>query len=175
MNFNWNEAIEILERTPKTLEGLLAGLSEAWLSCREGDETWNAGEVVDHLIEAEKTNWIPRLEFMLREGEREPFPAFDRFAHLNDDAEMPIERKLEAFSIVRAQNIVKLKALIDDSERHLEWTGLHPALGPVKARELISAWVVHDMTHMAQIIRVMAGRYREDVGAFKNYLSVLKR
>jgi hypothetical protein len=45
----------------------------------------------------------------------------------------------------------------------------------VKLRELLAAWVVHDFTHMAQIVRVMAERYREDVGPYQAFLSILKK
>lgn len=68
MNFNLKEATEILERTPKTLEKLLSGLSAGWLQCNEGEGTWSTSEVIEHLIEAEKNNWIPRLKFILQEG-----------------------------------------------------------------------------------------------------------
>ena len=77
MNFNIKEAIEVLERTPKTLEIFLSGLSKEWLQCREGEGTWNASEVIGHLIEGEKTDWIPRLEVVLQVGDSKPFPAFD--------------------------------------------------------------------------------------------------
>jgi len=51
MHFNMKEAIEVLERTPQTLEVLLTGLSEGWLNCNEGEGTWSALEVLEHLIE----------------------------------------------------------------------------------------------------------------------------
>lgn len=56
MNFRMKEAIEVLERTPQTLEHFLSGLSFCWLKCNEGEGTWNADEVIDHLIEGEKVN-----------------------------------------------------------------------------------------------------------------------
>lgn len=174
MNFHLKEAIEVLERTPQTLEYFLSGLSDGWLQCNEGKGTWNATEVIEHLIEAEKNNWIPRLEFILQEGENNPFPAFDRYAHLHDKSKKSIEQKLLDFKTIRTRNIDKLKMLIE-SKSHLELTGFHPAFGVVKARELISTWVVHDLTHIAQIVRVMAERYRADVGPWIAYLGILKR
>ena len=84
MNFNMKEAIEVLERTPQTLEYFLSGLSEGWLHCHEGEGTWNVSVVIEHLIEGEKNNWIPRLAFILQEGERKPFPPFDRYSHINE-------------------------------------------------------------------------------------------
>lgn len=174
MNFTMKEAIEVLERTPQSLEYLLTGLSAGWLQCNEGEGTWNVSEVIEHLIEAEKNNWIPRLEMILQEGESKPFPPFDRYAHLNEKPIESIEQKLIEFKTVRTQNITKLKVLIQP-ELHLEWTGTHPAFGAVKVRELLSTWVVHDLTHMAQIVRVMAERYRADVGPWKEYLGILKK
>lgn len=174
MNFNMKEAIEVLARTPQALECFLSGLSDGWLQCNEGEGTWNATEVIEHLIEGEKYNWIPRLETILQEGESKPFPPFDRFSHLNVKSERSIEQKLLEFKTIRTANITKLKALVDP-EQHLELTGSHPAFGVVKLRELLSTWVVHDLTHMAQIVRVMAERYRADVGPWEEYLGVLKR
>ncbi|MFD2045230.1 DinB family protein [Ornithinibacillus salinisoli] len=174
MNFNLEEAIEVLERTPKTLGYFLSDLSDGWLQCNEGEGTWNVTEVVEHLIEGEKTNWIPRLETILQDGESKPFPPFDRFAHLNETTEKSMEQKLAEFTTIRASNINKLKTIVD-SDSQLELTGIHPAFGVVKLRELLSTWVVHDLTHINQCVRVMAERYRTDVGPWNEYLGILKR
>lgn len=40
--------------------------------------------------------------------------------------------------------------------------------------QLLATWVVHDLTHVAQIVRVLARRYTEAVGPWSKYLSVLK-
>ncbi|KIL39711.1 hypothetical protein SD70_18315 [Gordoniibacillus kamchatkensis] len=174
MHFTVKEAIEVLERTPQTLEHFLSGLSDGWLRCNEGEGTWNVSEVIGHLIEGEKNNWIPRLEFILQEGESKPFPSFDRYSHLNGKPERTIEQKLLEFKSLRTLNISKLQKLVEPEAR-LEVTGAHPAFGVVKVRELISTWVVHDLTHMAQIVRVMAERYRADVGPWHQYLGILKK
>ncbi|PWA08876.1 hypothetical protein DCC39_14020 [Pueribacillus theae] len=174
MNFNMKEAIEVLERTPQTLEYFLSGLSDGWLQCNEGEGTWDVSEVIGHLIEGEKNNWIPRLAFILREGGRKPFPPFDRFSHLNMKSESSIEQKLLEFKTMRTHCITRLKELVE-SESQLKRAGSHPAFGVVKVKELISTWVVHDLTHIAQIVRVMAERYRADVGPWKEYLGILNR
>ncbi|AUO13600.1 DinB family protein [Priestia megaterium] len=174
MNFNLKEAIEILEHTPQTLEKLLSGLSAGWLQSNEGEGTWTTSEVIEHLIEAEKNNWIPRLEFILEEGRKGAFPPFDRYAHLNKESTSSIEEKLLEFKKIRIQNLHQLKLLVKH-ENHLEVRGAHPEFGEVKVRELLSTWVAHDLTHIAQIVRVMAERYREDVGPWEEYLGILKK
>ncbi|TQK45748.1 DinB family protein [Brevibacillus sp. AG162] len=174
MNFNLDEAIEVLERTPQALEYLLTGLSDGWLLHNEDDGTWHATEVIEHLIEAEKTNWLPRLVIILQEGESKPFPPFDRYAHLQETSVRSFEQKLQEFKTLRVQNIAKLRTLVEP-EKHLELTGLHPAFGVVKVRELLSTWVVHDLTHTAQIVRVLAKRYTADVGPWSEYLGILNK
>jgi hypothetical protein len=175
MNFNMKEAIEVLERTPQSLENFLSGLSDAWLKCNEGEGTWNIYEVIEHLIEGEKNNWLPRLEIILQEDESKVFPPFDRYSHLSEGDETKlIEKKLLEFKKIRIQNIAKLNTLIEN-ESDLEKTGAHPVFGEVKARELLSTWVVHDLTHIAQIVRILAERYRLDVGPWIEYLGILKK
>lgn len=173
MTFKLYEAIEVLDRTPKTLEHFLSGLSETWLHSNEGDGTWNPEEVIDHLIEAEKTNWIPRLKFILQEGAAKPFPEFDRFSHLNNTDKTTIDQKFDEFKTIRDENIKKLTTLVS-SDSLLDQTGFHPAFGEVKVSELLSTWVVHDLTHISQIVRVMAENYRENTGPWVEYLGVLK-
>ncbi|KSU61807.1 hypothetical protein AS034_13315 [[Bacillus] enclensis] len=175
MNFELNEAIEILERTPKTLEGLLSGLSAGWLECDEGEGTWNADGVIRHLIEGEKNNWVPRLKMILHEGESRVFPVFDRFSHLEAGTPRSLEEKLAEFASLRSASVAELKRLIAEQGHSLDSTGLHPAFGKVSASELISTWVVHDLTHISQIVRVLSNRYRDEVGPWVEYLGVLKK
>jgi hypothetical protein len=172
MNFELNEAIEILERTPKTLEYFLSGLPNNWLQCNEGEGTWNPSQVVDHLIEGDITDWIPRVEAILLVERDNRFPPYDRFSHLNKP-ERTIEEKLVEFQTVRAKSLEKLRNLIN-LESDLELTGIHPEFGEVKLKQLLSTWTVHDLTHIAQIVRVMAKRYKSDVGPWMSYLGILQ-
>ncbi|HET8769831.1 MAG TPA: hypothetical protein VFM71_02500 [Gemmatimonadaceae bacterium] len=42
-------------------------------------------------------------------------------------------------------------------------------------RQLLATWVTHDLGHLAQVSRVMAKRYRDDVGPWRAFLPVLDR
>ncbi|MCY7861631.1 DinB family protein [Bacillus haynesii] len=172
MNFQLKEAIEILERTPQTLSQLLTGLSNPWISCDEGEDTWNAFDVVGHLIEGEKNNWLPRIKMILTKGAAETFPPFDRFSQLNQNDGKTMEQLLNEFAEIRRANLKTLRQIIN-SETDFEQTGMHPEFGIVKLREQISTWVAHDLTHISQIARVLAKRYQDDVGPWRAYLRIL--
>ncbi|WP_281883435.1 DinB family protein [Paenibacillus sp. YYML68] len=173
MTVQLNEAVQLLARTPQALEQLLVGLSDEWLTCNEGEGTWNATEVVEHLLVAERTNWIPRLEWLMKEGEGRAFPPFDRFAHLQQRRDDSMECKLREFRQLREASLARLHTIIN-FESDLDRTGRHPQLGIVKASELLATWVVHDLTHTSQITRVLANRYRSEVGPWVQYLSILR-
>ena len=58
-------------------------------------------------------------------------------------------------------------------DAQLELPGRHPRLGAVTLRQLLAAWVVHDLGHVAQVARVMAKHYREAIGPWAPFLPVV--
>jgi hypothetical protein len=78
------------------------------------------------------------------------------------------------FARLRSENLAVLRSL-DLQPSQLAKRGTHPALGAVTLEQLLSTWVVHDLGHLAQIARVMAKQYREDVGPWREYLPVIER
>lgn len=173
MNFSFQDSLDILESTPQTLQCFLINLSEAWLHSDEGEGTWNPKEVVEHLIEAEKKDWISRTEAILDPDRDNHFTPFNRFAHLNQKPRK-MEESLEEFQAIRRENLQRIRTLIK-SDSDYDKVGIHPEFGPVTLRQLISTWVVHDLTHISQIVRVMAKRYKDDVGPWSAYLGILQR
>ena len=69
MEFELDEATEVLRRTPGTLNALLSDLPNDWVLSNEGPETWSPYDGVGHLIEGEETDWIPRARIILEQGE----------------------------------------------------------------------------------------------------------
>jgi hypothetical protein len=174
VNFDLNEGVAVLERTPGTLRAMLSGLPEAWTSCDEGPETFSAFDNVGHLIHGERADWIPRAEIILAQGNNRTFEPYDRFAQQRESAGKSMAQLLDEFEQLRRDNLVKLREwrLTDDQ---LSLQGEHPALGTVTLRQLLATWVAHDLGHVAQIARVMAKRYREDVGPWRQYLPIMDR
>jgi hypothetical protein len=156
------------------LRHLLEDLPERWISGTEGPNTWSPFDIVGHLIHGERTDWIPRTEILLTHGESLAFTPFDRFAQFEASRGKTLGELLDAFAEARAMSLHRLRSLAltgDDLDRR----GLHPELGPVSLRELLATWVVHDLSHIAQIARVMGRQYTEAVGPWLEYLPMLKR
>ena len=174
MQFQLTEATQLLGRTPATLTALVGGMPETWLKCTEGAGTWSAYDVVGHLIHGEMTDWIPRVRMILEHGEAKAFEPFDRVAMFRDDQTRPINALLDQFAFLRAESLGILKNMNLTSDS-LARRGSHPELGSVTLAQLLSTWVVHDMSHVAQIARVTAKQYCQEVGPWKQYLTVLQK
>ncbi len=172
MEFSLDLSIDVLRRSPATLEALLKGVDEAWARGTEGPDTFSPFDVVGHLIDGEETDWIPRARIILAQGPDRRFTPYDRFRHRTRDAGRTLESLLAEFAKLRAANLDLLRSWQLTGEK-LDLQGEHPALGPVTLRQLLATWVAHDLEHLAQIARVMAKQYRSEVGPWVAYLPVL--
>ncbi len=174
MDFRFDDALPILTRTPVVVRGLLAGLPDRWTDAVEGPETWSPFDVVGHLIHGERTDWMPRVEHILRHGDAVPFPSFDREAMFDASKGRSLAELLDTFEQLRRASLARLQALAL-TEADLERRARHPELGTVTLRQHLSTWVAHDLGHLSQIVRVMARQYTEAVGPWRAYLSILGR
>jgi hypothetical protein len=168
-NFNLKEAIEFLERTPAVLISLLSGLSDRWIYNNEGGESWNPYDIVGHMIHGEKKDWVRRAKTIPEYGEEKPFEPFDRFAQFKESEGKTLNDLLEEFAKLRNENIDVLHK-IDLNENDLNKKGIHPEFGKVTLKQLLSTWVVHDLSHIRQISRVMAKQYKNEIGSWGTYL-----
>lgn len=169
---NLPDSITLLSRTPAALNALLGNLPETWTLRNEGEKTWSAFDIVGHLIHGERTDWMPRAEMILQFGESRAFEPFDRQAQERDSQGKSLAQLLDEFARLRGENLNELRALNLKPE-DLARRGHHPELGVVTLSQLLATWVVHDLTHLHQISRVMAYQYREAVGPWSAYLGVL--
>jgi len=173
VEFSIDRSIEILERTPFVIEMILRDLSEEWTVNNEGESTWSPHDVVVHLIQGEKTDWIPRMMIIIGEDRNKAFPVFDRFAQMNESKGKSLSELMIEFKLRRKTNIEILRTS-NLSEEHLKRTGVHPEFGVVTLRQLLATWVAHDLNHIGQIVRVMAKQYSEEVGPWIKYLKILR-
>jgi hypothetical protein len=174
MDFSLATALPVLQRTPATLRALLDGLPSDWTTGTEGPETWSPYDIVGHLNHGERTDWIPRARIILAQGASRRFELYDRLAQFRESQGRSLGVLLDEFATLRAQNIVTLEGW-ELTEAQLDLEGEHPAFGAVTLRQLLATWVAHDLTHIVQTARVMAKQYREAVGPWTAYLSVMNR
>ena len=167
------ECLCVLTRTPPALDAMLRGLPETWTTVTEGPQTWSPYDVVGHLIHGERTDWMQRLAIILEYGPSRSFDVFEREAQFHESQGKSLPVLLDEFRELRADNLERLRALNLQPEQ-LELRGMHPGLGPVTLRQLLATWTAHDLDHIVQISRVMAKRYKQEVGPWTDYMRIMK-
>jgi hypothetical protein len=172
MEHRLQDTVALLSRTPTALRALLLELPDAWISQDEGQGTWNVYGVVGHLIQGERTDWIPRAKRIIQYGRTKAFDPFDRLAQERESLGKSFRDLVEEFSHLRSRNLNELKSM-NLAPIDLEKQGLHPSLGIVTLSQLLATWAAHDLTHLHQISRIMAHQYREAVGPWSAYLGVM--
>jgi hypothetical protein len=168
-----SDTADLLARTPAVVEALLSGLPDSWTATGDTAGGWTPRDVVGHLISAEIDDFRPRIERILEHGLDLPFDAFDRFAHVDRDAGMPLDDLVVRFSSLRRDNLAWLAATVTDAD--LARRGRHPTLGEVTLGQLLTTWAVHDLDHIAQVFAGLAGSHDADVGPWKTYMGILLR
>ena len=172
MTLDLGQALGVLARTPGTLDALLAGASDDFVRRNEGGESFSPFDVVGHLIDGEETDWIPRARIIL-ERRGTPFTPYDRFRHRTRNVGRSLASLLAEFTTLRAGTVATVRSW-NLTPAELALTGMHPTFGAVTLEQLLSAWVVHDLGHVAQIARVMAKQYAAEVGPWTPFLPVLQ-
>ena len=130
-----------------------ARLNEAVNSFRFGEMARNLGHLSSHLV-----------------IEKEPF---DRVGMFERSKGKSIAELLDTFATRRQESLHELNEM-KLTPTLLEKRGKHPELGVVTLKQLLATWVVHDLGHVRQIVRVMAKQYRDTVGPWRAYLSILE-
>jgi hypothetical protein len=172
MIYSMERSIEVLERTPEVLKALLSGLHEDWTQNNEGPDTFSPFDVVGHLIHGEKTDWRPRINRILEHGQEKAFDPYDRFAQYTESKGKTLAQLLDEFDALRSQNMEWFRSL-SLNETDFEKKGMHPVLGNVTLRNLLATWVIHDLTHIAQIARVMAKQYKDEMGPWQQFFRII--
>ena len=172
MKFDLNKSYEILGRTPSVLRILMSDLNDDWIIHNEGPETFSPYDVIGHLIQGEKTDWRDRATMILEHGAKKAFVPFDRFAQFEESRGKSLQQLLSEFEKLRKESLSWLRSL-NLTETDFDKPGMHPELGEVTLRQLLSTWVVHDLTHIAQVTRVMAKQYKEEIGPWIEYFRIL--
>jgi hypothetical protein len=164
-------SIAMLEHVPESIARLVESLPESLLHQDEGPGTWSPVQVLQHLIWGEVDDWIPRVRIILEHHDRVAFTPFDREGGHKRYGGWPVAKLAAEFRRRRAENLAILRGLNLTGDQ-LRLPGLHPALGPVTLSQLIASWVSHDLTHLYQITRTLAGAYEAEVGPWRQFMGI---
>ena len=160
-----------LRATPGILTSLVAPASAAELVWKPSPERWSICEILNHLTDVEKLNVGLRVRRILQEE----LPSFEDYdqnarhrdgAYANDDGGDALDR----FCETRSATLAWLERSSPD-----EWLrrGRHPEVGEITAKQLLSLWAFHDLSHIRQIAElVKAACFWDDIGTLQKYYSV---
>jgi carbonic anhydrase/acetyltransferase-like protein (isoleucine patch superfamily) len=162
----WFGLLSLLELTPARLAQDLEDVDAARLAAPPPGGGWSALEVLAHLRDVEAEIYAPRLDQFLRAAEpsggapvvlagagdvdaRNAAWAKERGYAATDPA-----AALAAFAGARGENLLRLEGLDPGARAR---GAIHPARGPMTLHEQVERMADHDLGHMRQIERALAG------------------
>jgi hypothetical protein len=169
----YSHSLALLETTPQVIVTLVSSLPKPLLEATDGPGTWNARQILEHLVWGEVDDWIPRVRLILEHEDKIAFTPFDREGGAKRYAGWSLETLGAEFLRLRAENLATLRAMNLGPE-HLRLAGRHPSLGLVNMAQLIASWVAHDLAHLDQITRTLARQYTTAVGPWRDFMKVLR-
>jgi hypothetical protein len=167
------QCLGLLGSTPQAIVTLVADLPQPLLQATEGPGTWNARQVLEHLVWCEVDDWMPRVRLILEQQDKVAFTPFDREGGAKRYADWSVDTLGTELLRLRAESLATLRAL-NLGPDELRLPGRHPSLGLVNLAQLIASWVAHDLAHLDQITRTLARQYRTDVGPWRDFMKVLR-
>ncbi|RJQ10338.1 MAG: hypothetical protein C4558_04875 [Dehalococcoidia bacterium] len=144
--------LEVIASTPAVLRALTAGLPDAIIEARDGDN-WSARDIVAHLLDRWPSQRA-RVRLMLAEVNPIILDE-DEVAGLEASGlrQRPLAWLLDEFERARAAEAAAFRAL---SAADLARTGQHSVAGPITIAELLNHVAYHDLLHVQQIAGTLA-------------------
>lgn len=173
MNVHFDNSVNILKNTPTVIKALLSNLDDDLVNKNEGAGSWSPLIIVAHLIANEYANFYTRIMLTLNSYGTPILVPFDMNVQTKITQGKSLIALLNEFERVRNDNINNLSK-IGLTPENLIKKAIHPTLGSVTMSQIFSTWVAHDLTHITQIVRVLAKQYKDDVGPFIEFLRILK-
>ncbi len=145
----WQRLVNQLEISGRILTDLFTDVGDDELRWKPAPERWSMLEVLVHLWDEEKEDFRHRLRLTLEDPAREwppidpeGWPCERRYNHRD------LAEALDGFRRERAASLAWLRGLDAPAwDRAHE----HPALGVLRAGDLLAAWTAHDVLHVRQI------------------------
>jgi len=150
MNLSW--AIQQLADHGECVVKLCASASDAHARVKPDADSWSILEVINHLCDEEREDFRQRLDLTLHRPEAD-WPPIDPQGWVTSRAyqQRDLQQSIASFAAERRQSIAWLREL-----RAPDWqmSRAHPSGFVLRAGDLLSAWVAHDLLHLRQLIEL---------------------
>lgn len=134
------------------LSALAENVSQEQARWQPGPNAWSILEVICHLRDEEKADFRAHLDLILHRS-ADPWPRISPEAwaterHYNEQA---LDTCLRDFLSARKESLDWLRGLSAP-----DWNREYPAPwgSPIRAGDMLAAWVAHDLLHLRQLIRL---------------------
>ncbi len=146
--------ISELERNGAAIEAAYEGISSDGVRWKPSEKKWSLLEVLCHLADEEKRDFRTRVRVTL-ESTDEKWPPIDPEGWVTEFRynEQDLDAVMTRFREERAESLRWLRSL---KKPDWEIAYEHPALGPLRAGDLLASWAAHDLLHLKQIAHTKA-------------------
>ena len=156
-----------LRTTPSVLRVFAGGLPEQAAAWHPGAGKWCMREVIGHLTEEDKRDFIGRIRLMLDQKEPHlPVTDQEEVARMRRDCYKDIDCLLQEFAVVRTESVAFVSKL---EEAMLDRWGIHPKIGRLRIIDLLHEWIYHDLNHLRQISATIQSLLWEHLGNMQGF------
>jgi DinB superfamily len=162
-----HEIVASLHKTPAVLRTLLHPLPSEMFTWHPTPGKWCINEVVGHLIEADRHDFMGRVRLILdHEEPRLTVSDQAEVARMRHDCGHDLNELLGELSQQRSSSLSFI-AMFGDKE--LQRGGMHPTIGHLDIGNLLHEWVYHDMNHIRHIAANVQGFLWEHLGNMQRF------
>jgi hypothetical protein len=149
---NVDEIVARFAANAESIRRLVEGVSDEQARWKPAPGKWSILEVVNHLLDEERDDFRTRLDLTLHHPET-AWPGIDPEGWARDRRynERNLGESLERFLTERRRSLEWLRGL-ETPSWNLSRT--HPVAGELRAGDLLSAWLAHDLIHIKQLARL---------------------
>ncbi len=146
------DIIKQLELNQNVIISLFSFLSESEYNWKPNPQKWNLLEILVHLCDEEKEDFLTRIQYALNNFRGE-LPPIDPEGWVKERkyADEIYNKQLERWIKARKESIQFLKTLKNPNWNN---TLIHPQLGELSAHLFLANWLAHDYLHIRQILKL---------------------
>jgi hypothetical protein len=146
-----NDVMPAMADNAARIRALARGISEEQARWKPEPASWSILEVINHLWDEEREDFRVRIDHTLHRPD-EPWPPIDPEGWVAARAysQRALGPSLEGFLSEREASLAWLRQLgAPDWEASYE-----TPFGPIRAGDLMAAWLAHDLLHMRQLVEL---------------------